>query len=489
MLYFLIVILIIGAVYTIVGILPFSFQALFVSISSLLIFCWVFNKIFSRMFRAPTNLESVYITALILSCLIAPSITLNGFIFVVAASFIAMASKYLIAYHKKHLFNPAAFAMVVTALTINQAASWWIGTTAMMPFLWIGGLLVVKKLRRFELVLSFFVLTIATAVLTSLFNSVSPFDNILHLFVDSQLPFFAFVMLTEPLTAPPTKKLQALYGGLVGFLSSAPINIGTIYMSPELALVMGNLFSFVISPKYKLLLSLKEKNKLSEDTYEFSFKKDHQVFYQPGQYMEWTLGHKSPDSRGNRRYFTIASSPTEEDLKLGIKFNKNSSSFKKKMLSLDPKEKITAGQLMGDFTLPQDQNQKLVFIAGGIGITPFRSMIKFLLDKEEKRDIVIFYSNKTKNDIVYKNLLDQAEKKLEIKVIYTLTDKDNVPSNWSGKVGYLDYQVIKNEVPDYKNRTFYLSGPQSLVDSFKKTLKNMGIHRSRIKTDYFPGFA
>lgn len=153
-----------------------------------------------------------------------------------------------------------------------------------------------------------------------------------------------------------------------------------------------------------------------------------------------------------------------------------------------PGQKIVASQLAGDFTLPKDPSKKLVFIAGGIGVTPFRSMLKYLIDKNEKRDIVMFYSNRSAADIAYKEIFDEAQARLGIKTVYTITDK-NPPAWWSGRMGYIDGQMIKAEVPDYLQRTFYLSGPHGLVTAFEKTLNDLGVPHSQIKTDFFPGFA
>jgi ferredoxin-NADP reductase len=151
-------------------------------------------------------------------------------------------------------------------------------------------------------------------------------------------------------------------------------------------------------------------------------------------------------------------------------------------------QKIVAAQLSGDFTLPKNPKEKLVFIAGGIGVTPFRSMIKYLVDKNEKRDVVMFYSNRTAADIAYKDVFDEAQSRLGIKTIYTLTDK-NTPSTWTGKIGYVDANMVVREVPDYLSRTFYLSGPHSMVTAFEQTLKDLGVSHSQIKIDFFPGFA
>ncbi len=137
--------------------------------------------------------------------------------------------------------------------------------------------------------------------------------------------------------------------------------------------------------------------------------------------------------------------------------------------------------------LPKNPKKKIVFIAGGIGVTPFRSMIQYLLDKNESRSIVMFYSNKTSSDIAYKEVFDRAASELGIKTVYALTaEKVSEPGMYAGSI---NAQLIMKQVPDYRDRTFYISGPHAMVEAFEKTLLDMGVSRFKIKSDFFPGFA
>ena len=203
--------------------------------------------------------------------------------------------------------------------------------------------------------------------------------------------------------------------------------------------------------------------------------------------MEFTLAHPRPDSRGNRRYFTLASSPTEENLRLGVRFYPEGSSFKRALSRLDNRTTVLAGQVAGDFTLPKDSAQKLVFIAGGIGITPFRSMLKYLIDTKEPRDIGLFYANKTAAEIAYADILTQAQTLLGIRVFYTLTDTEAIPRNWRGLTGRINASMIGKLVSDYQERTFYLSGPPDMVRETERILKDMQVNPKQIKKDFFPG--
>jgi ferredoxin-NADP reductase len=400
-----------------------------------------------------------------------------------------MASKYILAIRRKHIFNPAALAVALSAFTLNRAASWWVGTLAMMPFVLVGGLLVARKIARFDLVLSFLAAACAVTLGASLAKGTGVLPAARQFFADTPILFFAFVMLTEPLTSPPARTPRMLYGAMVGFLFTPSLHFGRVYSTPELALLAGNVLSYLMSPKARYVLKLEARTQLARGIYEFRFTADRRVRFRPGQYLEWTLRHSRPDGRGNRRYFTIASSAAEREVRIGVKFYPDASSFKSSLLAMRPGDEIVASQLAGEFVLPEDKRAKLVFMAGGIGITPFRSMIQHLLDHDERRAITVLYSNRTAPEIVYGDVLEEARRRLGIETVYTLTDANGVPPDWQGGTGRVDAEMIAKTVPDYRERTFYLSGPRSLVVGFEEVLGNIGIPKSRIKTDFFPGFA
>lgn len=485
MLYFLIFLWITVIVLTFLNLLPFDLWEFLFSSVVILLSCYLTNKFFSRLFKIPTNLESVYITALILVFLILPAKEAGEFVFLTIAGVLAMASKYILALHKKHIFNPAAIAVFITSLISLGYASWWVGNVWTLPVILIGGFLIIKKIKRFSMV---FMFLIAFFAATLYFSFVSQSDLVKtagRIILDSPILFFSFVMLVEPLTSPTTKKMQIIYGVLVGLLAGSQFSIGPIYSTYETALIIGNIFAFFVGFKRRLILTLKEKSQIANGIYEFVFSADHKFVFTSGQYLEWTLSHKNPDHRGVRRYFTIASSPTEENILLGIKIDVTSSStFKKSLLRLTPGSKIYAGQLSGDFVLPKDRSKKLVFIAGGIGITPFRSIIKNLVDKKENRDIVLFYASSDPLEFVFKDVFEKGSE-LGLKTVYVCS---HPPSDWKGKVGRIDGKLVKEEVSDYKSRIYFLSGPNSMVESYKKMLFDLKIPRSNIVTDYFPGY-
>lgn len=399
--------------------------------------CYGVNMLLSKILKVPMNAESSSITALILFFIIAPYASIWIF---VLSGVVAMLSKFVLAYKKKHILNPVIASAFILTLFGVADFTWWVGSAFMLPVVLIVGLLVVRKIRRFYLFLSFVVVAVIAALIHG--------TDIQGLFLSWPLIFLGTIMLTEPLSTPPTHKLQVVYGAIVGALFS---------FGPVPALLVGNIFSYLVSPKQLLMLKLKEKKEIAENIWEFIFSSPEKLKFKAGQYAEWTLPLEAADSRGNRRYFTIASAPSEENIHLGIRVNKDGSSYKKALLAMNPGDTIAISQISGDFTLPADKNKKLAYIAGGIGVTPFRSMIK----SDPNRDVVLFYSAANPKAFAYKDVFENT------KTVYS--DK-------------LDPEILK----EYKDRMFYISGPNGMVDMYKKTLTDMGV--KDIITDYFPGY-
>lgn len=448
--------------------------------------CWLTNKAFALVFEVPANNESVYITALILALIVDPvAVTdLKGIAAIAFASVWAISSKYILAVGRKHLFNPAAVGVALSALLLNQPATWWVGGNPwLLPLVLIGGILVVRKLRRLDLVATFLVVALATVLATTEpAQYAAAFKETLS---SSPLLFFAFAMLTEPLTAPAQRWPRIAFAAIVGFLFAPNIHVGSLYFTPELALLVGNLFGFSVSPKGRFILTLERIEQTAADSYDFIFRSQRKLAFQAGQYLEWTLGLDHSDNRGNRRYFTVASSPTEQAVRLGVKFYPQSSAFKRALGTMKPGATIHASQLAGDFTLPSDPKTKIAFLAGGIGITPFRSMLQYLVDRKEARPIVVLYGTEGQDDIAYRDVLGSARRELGIRTFHAVAkgaERGQYP-------GYIDARLVRLTMPDYLERTFYISGPQAMVKALRQKLLAMGVSRSKIKVDYFPGFA
>lgn len=447
---------------------PFSWYLVLISAGWIVAVCWLANKLLSAFLNIPANKESSLITALILALILSPAADARSFAVTAAAGLIAITSKYVIVWRKSHIFNPAAGGAFAAGQLFDQFPSWWIGTKFMTPIVIIGGLLILRKMKRFTLAGSF----LAVYLLYLIFATSSGSDiHFLWLeLISTQALFFAIVMLTEPLTSPATARYYLPYALLVALLYS----VSRLKLSPEEALLLGNIFTFVFAANRRYELSLVRTVKEAEGIFSYMFNRPPRFRYQSGQYMEWTLAGSRTDSRGNRRYLTVSSSPSESELMFTVKQPPQASAFKHKLARLRPGDKILASRLAGSFALPKDTSEKIAFLAGGVGITPFRSMVRDMLDKADKRDAVLLYSANSDSELAFRELFQKAEA-VGLKTDY-VTD------------GHIDDTLLKRVLPDYKERLFLVSGPYGFVNAMEKVLLNMGVSYDRIVTDYFPGY-
>ncbi len=486
LLYYLVGLLGVAMIFSALGTLSYSPYAIAGSAVFAVGVAFSVNYVFAKIWQTPTNWESSILTGLILALIISPPASPSNLLFIGAASALAMASKYILAIRNKHIFNPAAIAVVLTAFGSQETASWWVGGAALMPFVLIGGLLLVRKIRRTKMVAVFIGTAVIATTLAAIaigHDVVSTWQNIL---LHSSLFFLAFVMLTEPLTSPTTKTKRYLYAGLVGLLFVPYIHFESIYSTPELALVVGNLFAFLITPMVKVKAAVGRRLYYGSSTESIELVPERPFKYQAGQYMEITLPHPRADKRGLRRYLTIASSPTERNLQIGVRYYNPGSTLKVALRTLTAP--LVIGQVGGDFVLPKDSNQKLAFIAGGIGITPFRSMIKYVADTGDKRSIVLLYGERSADDIVYADIFEAARKTANVRTTYVVSSPTTISSSYVLN-GQINNNVIQSQIPDYVERIFYVSGPQPMVRAMKETLMTMGVPRRNVKVDYFSGYA
>jgi len=494
-LYYLAALLLVGLALSVFGVIAARPLDILTTTALLLAVCYVVNVVFSRIMRIHSNPESSLITALILALIMGPVHVFTDArhaLILLLSGTVAVASKYLLAVRRQHLFNPAAAGALFSALVFGTYASWWVGSIAMLPLVVIGGLLLIRKISRIRLagvfIAGFILFNTGLALIQGLGLDMV-LQSLLFVFGQTSLLFFLVVMFTEPMTSPKRFSQQIIYAAIVAFLYQPQLTIAGQNLTPEEALLIGNLFSFIVSPSFKLRLTLKESTHIGDGMMSFTFDKPKGFTHRLGQYMEWSLPLAAGDSRGNRRHFSIASSPTEPHIMIAARFYPSSSAYKREMQSMEPGHPIVAGELGGDFVLPRDPRIPLAFVAGGIGITPFRSMIKYLIDTGERRDIVLLYSNYAESEIVFRDVFEEAKKVVGLKVVYTLTDTARIRPDWCGARGFIDKEMITREVTDISSRLFFVSGSPGMVNTMKNTLRGMGVSRRKVHSDYFPGYS
>lgn len=215
----------------------------------------------------------------------------------------------------------------------------------------------------------------------------------------------------------------------------------------------------------------------------FYFRPERPVHYTAGQFTELTVPHKKPDKRGVKRWYTLSSSPTDELLTITTKYagDDKSSTFKKALFGLKPGTELDMAEPMGDFVLPKLIQTPLVFVAGGIGITPYHSMLKWLHDTNETRPIKLLYGVRSEDEIVFQETFAKAG------IHATIIVSDPSPA-WGGERGRLNAEMILDLSKPTDDTLVYVSGPEPMVEALEKDLKKAGLPKNRLVLDFFPNY-
>jgi len=227
-----------------------------------------------------------------------------------------------------------------------------------------------------------------------------------------------------------------------------------------------------------MILNFVEKVQNTADCFSFFFDSADIVILKAGQHMNFTLPHDNPDDRGTNRFFTIASAPFERRIMITTRIaRERSSTFKTALMSLKKGQGIAALPPQGEFII-EDYSKSYAFIAGGIGITPFRAIL-FDLEYSKKlkeMEIILFYSNRS-NDIVFKDELDLlGNRNTAFKVRYVISPE------------VCNIEMLRVAIPFYRDKTYYISGPPGMVLSIGESLAAENIDDSQIMHDFFPGY-
>lgn len=213
----------------------------------------------------------------------------------------------------------------------------------------------------------------------------------------------------------------------------------------------------------------------------FWFKPERRVRYIAGQFTELHLPHEPADERGIRRWFTLSSSPSEDLIAITTRFDDiRTSTFKRELAALKPGEQLDLADPMGDFVLPKDPDIPLVFAATGLGITPVRSMIKWLHDVDEQRNIQLLYAATSPEELAFKPLFRNYNLR------FTPIIK-HPPAGFAGETGSLTAERIARSASS--DALIYISGPEILIEKLFKELPALGVASERLVTDYFPGYS
>jgi ferredoxin-NADP reductase len=207
--------------------------------------------------------------------------------------------------------------------------------------------------------------------------------------------------------------------------------------------------------------------------------------YRPGAYFWVELpdrGHD--DERGLRRHISLVTSPTESG-RVGLTTRLRDSAFKRTLAELQVGDEVEVEEPKGSFLLPEDTGMEYVFVAGGIGITVFRSMLRYVADKGEPYRIMLVYSNRDRESAAFLDELAELEQGIPgLRVVLTMTDDPG----WEGETRHVDADVLAELVGGLEGKTFLVAGPPGMAEAVADSLRAAGLPEDRVLSDKFSGY-
>jgi glycine betaine catabolism B len=475
------------------GVVGYAPAALIASLVVSVAVSWLATKVLGSVLRAPTHGSASVVTGLIIFFLFFPSAQPVDLLLLAATCIVGAVSKFVLTWHGRHLFNPAAVAILIAGL-VGGYDGWWVATGPLLPVVAVGALLVLVRLRM----LGTGVLFMAVATLGSVVGQrlvggewLTALSNALVL---SPIVFLGGFMLSEPITLPARRWQRLTEAAIVGVLFAmpylAPFHLGPFGWTPELALLLGNVFSVVVAPPLAARLRFAGRRSLTATSTEFSFTAERPIVHRAGQYLELQLPHRGADRRGIRRTLTIVSAPDAPsgEVQVALRTRQPLSTFKQALDQLPVGSPLRAVTVSGGFTLPRDRRVPLVLVASGIGITPFvsqlRAEIEAVAGGAAPRDILAVVRVSSPEEIVYADVLEASG----VRVLLVCPDPaalTGMPDHWH-VAARLDAETLGAVLPGPTKRVAYVSGSPKFLSSAKRVLRAVGVRR--IRTDAFSGY-
>ena len=238
------------------------------------------------------------------------------------------------------------------------------------------------------------------------------------------------------------------------------------------------------SDRVKLIRS----SEIASGTMEFEFARPKGFDHQAGQWARMTLSDLvGSDNRGESRPLSIVSAPHETNLTFATRIS--DSAFKTTLKGLKDGAEVTLAGPNGTFTLGAVTDRPIVFIAGGIGITPFISMIRDAVHSNRKQPITLFYSNRDPAASAYlAELIDTDKNNANFKLVATMTSIEEGATPWEGETSFIDHDMLKRHLPDVVAPIYYCVGPPAMVTATKEMLEKASVDNTNIIIEKFTGY-
>ena len=238
----------------------------------------------------------------------------------------------------------------------------------------------------------------------------------------------------------------------------------------------------------KYTAKLRDRHDVAEGTMAFHLQKSPDFQFKAGQYINITLiDPAESDEEGNTRSFSIASAPFESDLVVATRMR--DTAFKRVFRTLTLNNEVKVSGPFGSFTLHNDTSRPAVFLVGGIGITPFRSMILQAAKDNLAHKLFLFYANRRPEDAAFLDELQETEKQnSNYKFIATMTDIRKSTRPWHGETSHITQQMLTKWIGNLHGPIYYSAGPAGMVTAMRQMLTTSGISDEDIRTEEFTGY-
>jgi ferredoxin-NADP reductase len=235
-------------------------------------------------------------------------------------------------------------------------------------------------------------------------------------------------------------------------------------------------------------VELLRREVVAEGTMSFYFNKPTNFQVKPGRYLDCSLvDPPETDAEGNIRTFSIASAPAEKELMVATRMR--DTAFKRVLKTMPLGSQLKMDGPLGSFTLHNNASRPAVFLAGGIGVTPFRSMIVNAAREGLGRPIVLFYSNRRPEDSAFLQELQQiGSRNKNCQTICVMSKMANSQRPWQGATGYIDKAILARFVPDVAAAIYYIAGPPAMVAAMKETLTGVRANEDDVRSEDFAGY-
>jgi ferredoxin-NADP reductase len=236
------------------------------------------------------------------------------------------------------------------------------------------------------------------------------------------------------------------------------------------------------------LLTLAGRTEVAERTIKIDLARPPGLAFKPGQYMDFTLvSPPESDDEGNVRSFSICSAPSDETLSFTTRLR--DSAFKRVLATMPLGSEIQAEGPYGDFTLPRKHERPAVLLAGGIGVTPFRSMIRETLRHGSDRKLILFCSNRRPEDAPFLDEFREfSAQHPNFSFVPTMSQPQLSKIPWKGRTGRIELPLLHEHLRDLENPMYYIAGPPDMVAALTDLLTGGGIQEDDIRTEEFSGY-